>query len=112
MLARHCGPPPIPSSAARADSRGSGPWDLRRPADRLLRIDDIENLDIAHQLLHAHQYWRMKRLAVDLVILNERASSYVQDLQIALETRSGQVRRGHRAAKSDGRAVSSCCEPT
>jgi len=28
----------------------------------------------------------MKQLAVDLVILNERAASYVQDLQIALET--------------------------
>src|SRR5437899_1218292 len=28
----------------------------------------------------------MKHLAVDLVILNERASSYIQDLQIALET--------------------------
>ncbi|HXQ64046.1 MAG TPA: protein ndvB, partial [Steroidobacteraceae bacterium] len=28
----------------------------------------------------------MKQLAVDLVILNERASSYVQDMQIALET--------------------------
>src|SRR5439155_86510 len=34
----------------------------------------------------AHEYWRMKHLAVDLVILNERASSYIQDLQIALET--------------------------
>ena len=52
----------------------------------LLRIADIENLDIARQLLQAHEYWRMKQLAVDLVILNERASSYVQDLQIALET--------------------------
>jgi cyclic beta-1,2-glucan synthetase len=29
---------------------------------------------------------RLKQLAVDLVILNERAASYVQDLQIALET--------------------------
>ena len=47
----------------------------------------------------------MKRLAVDLVIVNERASSYVQDLQVALETlvRSSQSRapvgggrRGHR----------------
>ena len=28
----------------------------------------------------------MKQLAVDLVILNERAASYVQDLQVALET--------------------------
>ena len=52
----------------------------------LLRISDTENLDVARELLQAHEYWRMKRLAVDLVILNERASSYVQDLQIALET--------------------------
>jgi cyclic beta-1,2-glucan synthetase len=52
----------------------------------LLRIADIEDLDIARRLLHAHAYWRMKQFAVDLVILNERASSYVQDLQIALET--------------------------
>ncbi len=52
----------------------------------LLRIADIEHLDVARHLLQAHEYWRMKQLAVDLVILNERASSYVQDLQIALET--------------------------
>ncbi|WP_407643994.1 GH36-type glycosyl hydrolase domain-containing protein [Dongia deserti] len=52
----------------------------------ILRIADTENLDVAHQLLQAHEYWRMKQLAVDLVILNERASSYVQDLQVALET--------------------------
>jgi cyclic beta-1,2-glucan synthetase len=52
----------------------------------LLRIADIENLDVARELLKAHEYWRMKRLAVDLVILNERQASYVQDLQAALET--------------------------
>jgi cyclic beta-1,2-glucan synthetase len=52
----------------------------------LLRISDTENLDVAHQLLQAHEYWRMKGLAVDLVILNERQSSYVQDFHIALET--------------------------
>ncbi len=52
----------------------------------LLRIDDVEDIAIARQLLQAHEYWRMKQLAVDLVILNERAASYVQDLQIALET--------------------------
>jgi len=52
----------------------------------LVRIDDIEDIAIVRQLLRAHEYWRMKQLAVDLVILNERASSYVQDLQIALET--------------------------
>ncbi len=51
----------------------------------LLRIDAVEDIAIARQLLRAHAYWRMKRLSVDLVILNER-TSYFQDLQIALET--------------------------
>jgi cyclic beta-1,2-glucan synthetase len=51
----------------------------------LLRLTDTHYLDIAHQLLQAHEYWRMKHLAVDLVILNERTSSYVQDLQSAIE---------------------------
>jgi cyclic beta-1,2-glucan synthetase len=52
----------------------------------LVRIDDTDDLDIVRQLLRAFEYWRLKHLAVDLVILNERAPSYLQDLQIALET--------------------------
>ena len=52
----------------------------------LVRIGEIENISVAKQVLKAHEYWLMKQLAVDLVILNERRSSYVQDLQIALET--------------------------
>ena len=39
----------------------------------------------SRQLLQAHEYWGIKRLSVDLVILNERGASYVQDLQMALE---------------------------
>ena len=39
-------------------------------------------IELVRQLLRAHEYWRLKQLAVDLVILNERAASYVQDLQI------------------------------
>src|SRR5207253_8403634 len=67
----------------------------------LVRIDDIEDIAIVGQLLRAHEYWRMKQLAVDLVILNERASSYVQDLQIALETtvRTSQSRIGVDGAR-------------
>lgn len=52
----------------------------------LLRIDDIEDIAQVNQLLRAHEYWRSKLLAVDLVIINERASSYIQDLQIAIDT--------------------------
>ncbi|WP_339081971.1 glucoamylase family protein [Pseudomonas sp. TMP9] len=60
----------------------------------LLRIADAEDIAQVRQLLRAHEYWRMKRLAVDLVIINEHASSYLQDLQIAIETavRSSQSR--------------------
>jgi cyclic beta-1,2-glucan synthetase len=52
----------------------------------LVQIDEPEDVSIVRQLLRAHEYWRMKRLAVDLVIVNERAPSYVQDLQALLET--------------------------
>ena len=52
----------------------------------LCRIDEAEHLETVRQLIRAHQYWRMKQLAVDLVIVNERSTSYVQDLQSALES--------------------------
>jgi cyclic beta-1,2-glucan synthetase len=51
----------------------------------LVRIEEMEDLPLVRQLLQAHEYWGLKRLSVDLVILNERGSSYVQDLQVALE---------------------------
>ncbi|HZF09440.1 MAG TPA: glucoamylase family protein, partial [Thermoanaerobaculia bacterium] len=51
----------------------------------VVRIDEVEDIGIVRQLLKAHAYFRARRLAVDLVILNEKAPSYVQDLQSALE---------------------------
>src|SRR5205085_6615717 len=73
----------------------------------LLRINDVEDIGIARQLLRAHEYWRMKRLPVDLVILNERAASYVQDLQIAIETlvRTSQSRSRSGAGAAPGAAL-------
>ena len=60
----------------------------------LLLIDDIEDIAQVKQLLRAHEYWRMKCLAVDLVIINEHPSSYIQDLHNAIDTavRSSQSR--------------------
>ena len=80
-----------PSSDVIRDGSGpqSGLWSAGISGDLpivLLRIAEIEGLSVAHQVLQAHEYWRMKRVAVDLVILNERKSSYVQDLQVAIET--------------------------
>ena len=51
----------------------------------LVRIDDHDHLQLVRQLLRAHEYWRLKQLAVDLVIVNERAPSYVQDLQAEID---------------------------
>jgi len=60
----------------------------------LVRIDAVEEVDIVRQLLQAHEYWRMKQFAVDLVILNEKSASYNQDLQLAIDAavRMGQTR--------------------
>ncbi len=60
----------------------------------LFLIDDTQDIGQLKQVLAAHEYWRTRQLHVDLVILNERASSYVQDLHIAVETavRSAQLR--------------------
>jgi cyclic beta-1,2-glucan synthetase len=52
----------------------------------LIRADHNSDLDIVRQLLLAHEYWQMKQLSVDLVILNEHSASYLQGFQIALET--------------------------
>ena len=86
-----------PQAVARGAGPQSGLWPHAISGDLpivLLRIDEIDDMAQVRQLLRAHEYWRMKRLAVDLVILNERAASYVQDLQIAIETavRSSQAR--------------------
>ena len=51
----------------------------------LVRIDEIEDIELVHQILQAIEYWNAKGLYVDLVILNDRMSSYVQDLQNAIE---------------------------
>src|SRR4029450_9559464 len=85
------GPAPV---LARNTLGPAGLWKHRISGDLpivLVRIDEMEDRGIVRQLLRAHEYWRMKGLAVDLVILNEKLPSYLQDLQTALE---GLVRTG------------------
>jgi cyclic beta-1,2-glucan synthetase len=65
----------------------------------LVRIDEAEDLEIVRELVRAHEYWRMKRLCVDLVILNERPPSYHQELQSALD---GLVRTAPSRSAGDG----------
>jgi len=46
----------------------------------IVRITATENLELVRQLVRAHMYWRLKGLAVDLVIWNEDPSGYRQNL--------------------------------
>ncbi|MCC5984499.1 MAG: glycosyl transferase [Rhodobacteraceae bacterium] len=60
----------------------------------LFRIEDAEDAPRLQEVLAAHEYLRMRQLAVDVVVLNDRAASYVQDLQAMIEVtvRSAQAR--------------------
>ena len=51
----------------------------------LLRIDDEADLPIVREALRMHEFLRTRGVAHDVVVLNERASSYVQDLQHAIQ---------------------------
>ena len=58
-----------------------------------LRINDEMDLAIAREALMAQEYLRSRGLTVDLVILNERSSSYAQDMQHALDAACENFRR-------------------
>ena len=46
----------------------------------LLRLQGRDDAELLYQVLRAHTYWRRRELLIDLVILNERETSYVDDL--------------------------------
>jgi cyclic beta-1,2-glucan synthetase len=61
----------------------------------LVRIDEPGDIEIVNQLLRAQEYWRRKRLAVDLVIMNDRPPPHAPELQQALDSaiKASQARR-------------------
>jgi cyclic beta-1,2-glucan synthetase len=84
------GPALRPASDAIRNGSGAqnGLWGQGISGDLpilLLFIHASADLNVARQVLLAHEYFGLKQLAVDLVIVNEHAASYAQDLQIALE---------------------------
>ncbi len=61
----------------------SGLWGYSISGDLpivLLQIEDAANIELVRQLVQAHAYWRLKGLAVDLVIWNEDNVGYRQIL--------------------------------
>lgn len=92
----------------RGMSKVSGLWAQGISGDLpivLVRIEEDNHLQLIRQLLRAHEYWRSKLLAVDLVILNERAASYAQDLQGAVDALVRMNRSMPRVAGAESRGT-------
>jgi cyclic beta-1,2-glucan synthetase len=52
----------------------------------LVRITHVEELPLVRQMLAAHVYWRLKGLEVDLVILGEQETGYLEELHQQLQS--------------------------
>lgn len=64
----------------------------------VVRIDDPADLELVRQVVRASTYWHLKRFDVDVVLLNERGTSYVQELQQSLDEQALTARPGAAAA--------------
>ncbi|HKQ98959.1 MAG TPA: glucoamylase family protein, partial [Candidatus Polarisedimenticolia bacterium] len=71
----------------------------------VVRIERDEERDVVRQLLRAQEYWRLKGVPADLVILNAKGTSYAQDLQQSIEAmvRASQAAVGHETRPGHGR---------
>lgn len=69
----------------QANRRGqSGLWGYAISGDLpivLLQVSDAAHIDLVRRMVQAHAWWRLKGLAVDLVISNEARDVYRQGLQ-------------------------------
>ncbi|WP_373001679.1 GH36-type glycosyl hydrolase domain-containing protein [Marinobacter sp.] len=73
-----------PGVIARNQLGQSGLWRFAISGDLpivLLLIGDLSRIDLVKKVVQAHAYWRLKGLAVDLVIINEGFSGYRAELQ-------------------------------
>lgn len=73
-----------PTTLTRNQRGQSGLWGHGISGDLpivLLRIGRTDRLELVRQLVQAHAYWRLKGLAVDLVIWNDADNGYRQELQ-------------------------------
>ncbi|WP_433849042.1 GH36-type glycosyl hydrolase domain-containing protein [Brucella pseudogrignonensis] len=77
-----------PETIAAGLGKQSDLWPMSISGDYpifALRIDNEADLDVFRGVLRAQEYWRSKGLTVDVVAVNERAFSYAQDTQRAID---------------------------
>lgn len=67
----------------------------------LLIVRDEKHVELVRQLIDAHEYWSLKGLSVDLVILNLQDNSYIQVLQDKIRDMVNS-RRVYKGSKSGG----------
>ncbi len=99
---------PAPAVLKRNEAAPSALWAHGISGDLpivLIRIDEADDLALLRQLLRAHQYWRSKLLAVDLVVINERSSSYAQEFQASLEALVRASRSRHAESAEEVRGT-------
>jgi cyclic beta-1,2-glucan synthetase len=76
-----------PDVLARSTLGQAGLWPHGISGDLpilLVRVTVQDGLALARQALQAQEYWRLKGLAADVVILNETAASYLDEVHAAL----------------------------
>jgi len=90
-----------PSILSRNRRGQSGLWSHGISGDApivLLHISDPEKIEIVQQLIQAHSYWRTKGLTVELVILSDDVSVYLQSLHDRI---TSQIASGIEAQMQD-----------
>ena len=81
-----------PERALRDAGPQSALWPLGISGDLpilVLRIGHLADMALVQQVVKAFEFWRLKRFPVDVVLLNERPTSYVQELHQALLALAG-----------------------
>ena len=76
----------------------------------LVRVTEADAIPLVRQLLHAQEYWRVKGLRADVVILNEHPAEYLDEVQSAAHRARAGAALGRLERTS--RAACSCCAPT
>ena len=74
---------PAPGTLAANRLGQSGLWRYGISGDYpilLVRLGREEDLPLIRELLRAHAYWRDRQLKIDLVIVNQKAAGYAQEL--------------------------------
>jgi cyclic beta-1,2-glucan synthetase len=80
-----CAPVPPPSPGTHSGSRDSGRTAISGDLPILLiRVLGHGDAHLVRQVLQAQEYWRLKGLSADVVIINEHPVGYMDDVQAQL----------------------------